>query len=61
MKQNILMQLQTQQHSFSGTGKTITQYILEDPERTIQSNVRQVAKDTGISEASIVRFCRSIG
>ena len=61
MKQNILMQLQTQQHSFSNTGKTIAQYILDDPERTIRSNVRQVAKGTGISEASIVRFCRSIG
>lgn len=61
MKQTILMQLQTLQHSFSSTGKNISQYILDDPERTINSNVRTVAKETGISEASIVRFCRSIG
>ena len=60
MKQNVIMQIQAQLHSFSKVGKRIAQYILDDPGRVIQFNIRQFAREVSVSEASIVRFCRAI-
>ncbi len=58
---NPLLIMQTQYPSFSRVGKQIASYIMEAPDRVIGNSVQQMARELGVSEASIVRFCQSIG
>ena len=37
------------------------EYIIANPESVISSSIQKLSKDTGISTATIVRFCREIG
>lgn len=53
--------MQTQYPTFSKVGQKIATYIMENPERAINNSIQQMARDLAVSEASIVRFCRTIG
>lgn len=61
MEMNPLIIMQTQYPTFSKVGKIIAMYIMEDPDRVINNSIQQMAKDLSVAEASIVRFCRTIG
>lgn len=41
--------------------KKVADFILENPQRTVESNVSELAKLSGVSDATIVRMCRHIG
>jgi len=61
MEQNPLLLMQAQYSTFSKVSHKIATYIMEDPDRAISNSIQQMAKDLSVSEASIVRFCRTIG
>ena len=61
MKHNPLILMQTQFASFSPVGQKIAKAILEDPERVVDVSIQQLAREISVSEASIVRFCRTLG
>jgi DNA-binding MurR/RpiR family transcriptional regulator len=61
MKHNPLILMQTQLASFSPVGQKIAKAILEDPERVVDVSIQQLAREISVSEASIVRFCRTLG
>lgn len=61
MKHNPLILMQTQLASFSPVGQKIANAILEDPERVVDVSIQQLAREISVSEASIVRFCRTLG
>lgn len=61
MKQDPLILIQSQYPSFTPVGQKIGQYILNDPERIVGVSIQQLARELSVSEASIVRFCRSLG
>ena len=45
----------------SKVSKKVADYILSNPEAAIYMTVLQLAETCGVSEASVVRFCKSIG
>ena len=45
----------------TSTETKIANYVLENYEAVLQYNVSVLAKKAGVSDASIVRFCRSVG
>lgn len=45
----------------TSTEAKIANYVLEHYEAVLQYNVSVLAKKAGVSDASIVRFCRSVG
>lgn len=61
MKHNPLILMQTQLASFSPVGQKIAKAILDDPERVVDVSIQQLAREISVSEASIVRFCRTLG
>ena len=53
--------IQRFQDRFSKTEKKIAQYVILHPEETLSSSVDDLARATGTSGATVVRFCRTIG
>lgn len=45
----------------TSTETKIAQYVLQNYEEVLQYNVAELAKNAGVSDASVVRFCRSVG
>lgn len=41
--------------------KKVADYILENPQDIMHLSVTEVASQSGVSEATVVRFCRSLG
>lgn len=47
-------------HIFSAE-KKVADFILESPQKTVDSNVSELAKQSGVSDATVVRMCHHIG
>ena len=48
-------------NSFTNTERKIAEYVLENYEEVLNSNITELAENARVSDASVVRFCRSIG
>ncbi|MBB6120709.1 MurR/RpiR family transcriptional regulator [Nocardiopsis algeriensis] len=46
--------------SLAPSERRVAQRILDDPERVSASSITQLAKDCATSEATVIRFCRTI-
>lgn len=58
---NILLYIQDQLKNFSKTELQLANYILENPEKVINMSIKDLSINSGVSSATIVRFCRTIG
>lgn len=47
--------------SLSSSEKKVADFVLEHYQETIRMTLADVAQESGVSEATILRFCRSIG
>jgi DNA-binding MurR/RpiR family transcriptional regulator len=47
--------------SMPAAERKIAACVLGDPKKTLQYNITELAKESGVSQAAIVRFCRRIG
>ncbi|WP_235853278.1 MurR/RpiR family transcriptional regulator [Luxibacter massiliensis] len=47
-------------HIFSAERK-VADYILQNPQKAVDSNVSELAKASGVSDATVVRMCHHIG
>lgn len=61
MEKNPYQIIRTNYPSYSKVFRVIADYILNNPEEVLQSNIHQLARDLDIAESSIVRFCKTIG
>ncbi|MCD9022424.1 MurR/RpiR family transcriptional regulator [Cohnella silvisoli] len=41
--------------------KAVADYITENPEKVINSNISEIAKESNVSEATVIRFCKTAG
>lgn len=57
----LLDAIRTQYDSLSPSEKKVALAVLEQPERAIDANIAALAKKAGVSEPTVVRFCRAIG
>ena len=61
MEKNPYQIIRTNYPSYSKVFRVIADYILNDPEEVLKTNIHQLGRDLNIAESSIVRFCKSIG
>jgi len=47
--------------SLPSAEKKIAEYVLAEPRKVIHYNITELARQSGVSQAAIVRFCRRIG
>lgn len=47
--------------AFSRSQRTIANYIIDNPQRTLELSIHDLAKEMHTSAASITRFCRKLG
>ena len=58
---DILPRLESMMDSMTRSEVRIARQILAAPDNFVRSSVRSVAADLGVSEPTILRFCRAIG
>jgi len=61
LEENIILQIKSKLNELSKTEKKLGEYILQHSVETVNDNTSELAKKAGVSPATIVRFCRSIG
>ena len=63
IEDNIMCLSRIRQHyeHLSSTEQRIADLILDEWKRIIDMPVAQIAEEAGVSQATVVRFCRSIG
>jgi len=61
LEENIILQIKSKLTSLSKSEKKLGKYILSHAVETVNDNTSELAKKAGVSPATVVRFCRSIG
>ena len=61
MQKNVLARLRSIKPSLSPTLLRIAVYVLKRPEDVIYQTITEVADQSSSNEASVLRFCRSLG
>lgn len=61
MEENIILQIKSALHDLSKAERKIGEYILQHAVEAVNYNTSELAQKAGVSSATIVRFCRSIG
>lgn len=56
----LLDALRTRQPSLSSSAQKVAQAVLQHPQRTLAENLSALARHAGVSEPTVVRFCRSL-
>ncbi|WP_172371552.1 MurR/RpiR family transcriptional regulator [Sporosarcina jiandibaonis] len=58
---SIIKSIKQQLESLSAAEKQIAKYVIQNPDLIPNMTTKELSTKTGVSEASIVRFCKSIG
>lgn len=58
---NILLEIQAVLAKLSQNEKKVGQYILAAPEQVIRQSTQEIAKKSGVSPATVIRFVKSVG
>jgi len=58
---NILEAITEQYHSFTKSGKKLADYVFKHSTEAQYLSISTLAENSGVSEATITRFCRSLG
>lgn len=61
IEQEALSVLRMQYDNLFSAGKKIADYVLSNPEKAVDCNVSELAKASGVSDATVVRMCHQIG
>lgn len=60
MEESVINQICASMDSFFDTEKKIGDYIVRNPKKVVDMTVGELAKECGVSEASVSRFCKRI-
>lgn len=60
MEESVINQICASMDSFFDTEKKIGDYIVRHPKKVVDMTVGELAKECGVSEASVSRFCKRI-
>ena len=58
---SLIRSITQQLESLSAAEKQIAKYVIQNPDLIPNMTTKELSTKTGVSEASIVRFCKSIG
>lgn len=56
-----LLRLRSARELFKPAEAAVAEFVLARPERVLQMSVSEVARDSGVGEATVIRFCRAVG
>lgn len=58
---DIISTIKFQMNDFTKSHQKLAKIILDDPESIIRTSVKEFSQDAGVSEPTVIRFCRDIG
>lgn len=61
MANHLLLRIEEHLQEFSGTERKVASYILNHPELIPNMTTKELAKKSGVSEASVIRFAKAVG
>lgn len=59
--QSVLMQIKTYAPNMSSSEKKIADYICSNINQAVESNISELSELSGVSDATVVRFCKHLG
>ncbi len=60
-KAGCLLRIKSAMESFKPAERSIAQFVLDNPERVLQMSISEAARDIGVGESTVIRFCRAVG
>ena len=59
--ENLLLKLRQEASGYSPTQQKLGEFVLNDPARVLYLTITELARESGTSEASVTRLCRTLG
>jgi DNA-binding MurR/RpiR family transcriptional regulator len=60
-KAGCLLRIKSAMEGFKPAERSIAQFVLDNPERVMQMSISEAARDIGVGESTVIRFCRAVG
>jgi DNA-binding MurR/RpiR family transcriptional regulator len=60
-KAGCLLRIKSAMEAFKPAERSIAQFVLDNPERVLQMSISEAARDIGVGESTVIRFCRAVG
>lgn len=60
-KAGCLIRIKSAMEMFKPAEKTVAEFVLQNPEQVMQMSISEAARDTGVGESTVIRFCRALG
>ena len=61
LKREVLDVIKEQYDLIFSAEKKVADFVLQNPQKAVECNVSELAKHSGVSDATIVRMCHHIG
>ena len=59
--ENLLLRLRQSVDGYSRTQQKLGEFVLSDPAKVVYLTITELARESGTSEASVTRLCRTLG
>lgn len=59
--EGVLGTMRARLDTLSEAERKVAEYVFREPKKTLHFNVAELARQSGVSQAAVVRFCRRIG
>ena len=56
-----LLRIKSGMEMFKPAERTVAEFVLSQPEQVMQMSISEVARDIGVGESTVIRFCRALG
>lgn len=60
-KAGCLLRIKSAAEMFKPAEKSVADFVLTNPEKVMQMSVSEAARDIGVGESTVIRFCRALG
>lgn len=60
-KAGCLLRINSAAEMFKPAEKAVAQFVLSNPEQVMHMSVSEAARDIGVGESTVIRFCRALG
>ena len=60
-KAGCLLRIKSASEMFKPAEKSVAEFALANPERLMHMSISEAARDIGVGESTVIRFCRSLG
>ena len=61
LKAGCLLRIKSAAEMFKPAEKSVAEFVLANPGQVMQMSVSEAARDSGVGESTVIRFCRALG